>query len=263
MKSFNSVFVGVALAPLLVASAIVPASAGTFVPMILVDMDPAAPGIQSARSVLVGDTFTVDIVGQFLETERPFNGAVAQIYFNSDLTALPVLAPMAPTIPVAGVLVGEGRTDYAIDAFSGLPVLAGGSLGFSPVLGPPLSGYLSVTPAAGYYAPPPSFPFFSGPIVSILSMEFTASAEGTSMLLPDGYMGEAPSPLESLGAEALPTNSILTNMGQPVFAEVFGGMVTVAVPEPGSAMLGLVSALLIGARRRRAQRFLGPGGPKW
>jgi hypothetical protein len=136
-----------------------------------------------------------------------------------------------------------------------------------------------------------------GPI-TILSMEFTAIAVGTTLLMPDG---DVPFGGGGIFNEGTPTinNSTITNntsdqggggifggsfsisggptistfgapMGFPILfemggiipieTEVVGGVLTVmpvtppAVPESGStlAMLGLVTAGLMGVRRRRA-----------
>jgi hypothetical protein len=78
------------LAALLVALSAAPALA---VPLVAVDTDPLAPGVQASRTVEIGESFDIDIVISGVEASRPLHTFELDLLFSDAvLSALSVVA---------------------------------------------------------------------------------------------------------------------------------------------------------------------------
>ncbi len=211
------------LAPLLWAA---PAAA---VPSLVIDLDPVAPGIQSSRFALLGETFAVDVV-LIGDGVAVFDEVILDVGYNDAglvlasgpgsvvALALSATAPMAwdVTVPTVGPPLPP-------------PPAALVPLGFAPV-GP----FTASEGGFGYYTFPGSFPVVgSGVSITVAGLLLTAVGIGTSTVAPTPALGTGNL---FLGSTPVPTMLV-------------GG--TVMVPEPASGVLLLLGLASLCARTRR------------
>ena len=160
---------------LFLSLATVPALA---VPLLSIDTQPGALGTQTSRTVNLGSTFTVDVLfSGDGSTTAPFDALTLATYFNDSGAVLGQSGS-----PVAGELAD--RSALVVDSFSTavLPTVTSGDALSSSAAGP-LSGFSDDTGLLGLASFAGAFSLnTSSETVQVLSMDFTASALGTSTL---------------------------------------------------------------------------------
>ena len=202
-----------------------------------VDLDPNTTVIESTRTVTEGDVFTVDFTVTGDGTTL-FDLFVFDILYNDAGAVL----GSGPTGPRAGSIASIAHApNGARDRFSGNPVGPGSLLSFGPSFPLP-PGFANQT-GVGIFTIPffesatPGLPLRPGEIVDLFSLDFVASAVGTSTISGQGDF-----------FDILP--------GFPVPSDIANGQVTVqsaaSVPEPSTILLFSLGILgLIGYARQQ------------
>ena len=220
--------------------------------VISIDLDPTTAGIQSTLGVILGSSFTIDVVITG-DGVMGFDTIAFDVAFN-DLGAVLGLTGGTGS-PTAGALAGTAPGLFpvtlpgeALDAFGGAAVAPGGSL--TSDLFPLAAGFAGGIGGVGLLSPGPGFPIGGGPFptigsgatIPVFSLTLLAMGPGTSTVLPSTGGG--------LGGLAF--------FGGPVPFTTASGTVTVtspsAVPVPAAIWLFGTGILgLIGFSKRRNQ----------
>lgn len=203
-------------------------SAMTAMPVIFVDLDDVAPGIQNSRIAGTGEVFTIELIlGNDGTSPIVFDTIVLELFMNDTPVGNDVLVPnLIPAPAIAGLLAGLAPN--VVDLFSGLPIVPGESLEVEPPSPPPppfrlTSGRLGYTALGGDFIvnPGAQVPVGKGPVTAGVGVNALGISTILAANLPFGT-----------GAE-------LSLDGAPILTRTEGGIVTVvaAVPEPGSIWL--------------------------
>lgn len=216
------------------------ASAAQAIPIIAVDLDPYAPGVQSTLTVDPGDLFTIAIV-YVSDGQTVFDAVELGVAFNDAGNVLGLGLGVTPGDARFGNLVGLAsglvqEIDTFDLAFVGAPMHPDGTftppVGFAEGVGG--FGYTVVHP--GVFLPGPG-----GTITPVLTLAFVALFPGESAICPEPF-----SPflfLDGVGVDARQAPGFVTVLG----AET-------PVPEPASVWLlfaGLAGLGLIPTARGR------------
>lgn len=204
-------------------------------PIISIDLDPAVGGIQSARTVTIGDTFTVDLVLTADTTPLDFDSILLDLFFND---AGAVLSRMPGATPIAGSLADNAPNVF--DTIDFMPVDGGDPLSTNAALGTLLPGFASRLGTLGMNAL--GVPFSIAPTASetILNVSFTAAAGGTSIL-------DVANTSPGSGAILAFGGGVLDTTTQPASLTVDAGATT--VPEPPAWLLIGFGLLALAVRR--------------
>jgi hypothetical protein len=203
------------------------------VPIIAIDLDPAAPGIQSALTVSLGASVDVDIVYSGDGTST-FDAVSLDAFFNS---GGPVVAASSPQ--VRDIALQPDVFDTFSFAF--LPLVPGDGVVSLFGVGPTSLG------GVGLYTTEASFPVFgAGFDVSLFRLSLLAIGAGTTAVSVDTIF---------------PGDFLLALDNLPVAVQLAGADLHVrsgAVPEPASLSLVLLGGVALCARKR-TRAVMGPG----
>jgi MYXO-CTERM domain-containing protein len=192
-----------------------------------IDLDPLAPGVQSAISVPVGLTFPVELV-LVGDGVAVFDEVIVDIGYND---AGLVLA--SGPGPVVALALSSTSISWDVSVPTVAPPLppppaALASLGFVPAL-----PFAASEGGFGYYTDPGSYPVVApGVTVTVAGFSLTAVGVGTSTVAPTPALGVG---TLFLGSVPLPT----TLLGA-----------TVTVPEPATGGFVLIGLAALAAWRR-------------
>jgi len=193
-------------------------------PVVYIDLDTEAPGIQSTRTAVVGETFKIYLVltddGNGTGTTT-FDTVILGVYFNDVKPS--VLGVTSTAFPHAGDLAANSET--VIDAFSKQPIKPGGEMALTSAQGTFVTArttgrpYLSTAGRAGLIALGKPFSISASQAPAIfaegkLNAGFRSLATGTSSIIAAGPGGNAEMSLN----------------GQPIRARLVPGVVTVVPP---------------------------------
>ncbi len=203
-------------------------------PILMIDMNPAASGVQTSLTVATGAIFTVDVVVSEEGSASSFFDTVIVELSSNDSGA--VVGP-GPTGPVAGA--AAGNSFLTMDAFSVSFTSPGAPLTVFPAFNP-APGFVDSSGAFGLFDPL-AFLVGASPL-SLFRLEYVALSPGTSQLFAAGSPFGVPE---------------LSLAGMGISSRSFPGSVTVlppggTVPEPGTLWLLLLGAF--GARALRRSR---------
>jgi hypothetical protein len=199
-------------------------------PVISVDLDTSALGIQATRTLAPGDAFSVDIVYTG-DGEAVFDTFALDVVFNNTGTVLslpvqnPTAGPIADTAPT-----------LALDVFGALPVTSGGALTIDSFLAPlgfeDGLGGVGISSVGGT-----PFPLVGdGETIGLFRLNLSAAFPGTSTVASTGF---------PFGA-----NAELALAGVSVPVTLQSATVTVVPVPPALGLLATGLLMLLGAGRR-------------
>ena len=233
MKRYSSF----ALFLTLLGASLDPASA---TPVLAIDLNPAAAGIQSTLTVQPGATFSLAVVYAGDGTAT-FDTFISSINFNNNGAVLGLQGGIGN--PKAGALANQAPV-AALDIFGGVQVTEGGNLTAGPAS--LATGFTADSGLLGLNSINDPFPMLAaGSEVAILTLELVASALGTSTLTLFNDIG----PILALST-LVPGGGLDTI---PVDATLATGTVTVSaavISEP-SSLLAFAVGLFVLVRHRR------------